>query len=173
MNFVSEQQRYLRIQCVSYGSPGNDDTVGYWGSVSLTIFHWKSPIISENSKLHIPQHPILASKTSFHHVQSIVHAEEFVFCKCIFTVWGVRWQSHLGIRSVRDAIEYRWRVTLWSWDLEYYSHIPLVDYIMTVQRKGGDLEVNLEEYIVYITPLFFLLSRLLLLSIIFFFLSLC
>lgn len=61
----------------------------------------------------------------------------------------------LGIRSLRDIVEYRWRVTLWSWDLGYHSHFPLADYVMTVHRKGRKLEANLEEYAVYTRLLLF------------------
>lgn len=43
-------------------------------------------------KSRICQHPVFTSKMSFHDIEGVVPAEEFVSRKFIFAVWGIRWR---------------------------------------------------------------------------------
>lgn len=96
VNFISEQQRYLRIECVYYCSPGKDNTVGCPEVVLAHLYSTGRVVVFlKRSKTHIPQYLVLTSETSFHDVEGVVHDdEEFVSCKFIFAVWGIRCQFH-------------------------------------------------------------------------------
>ena len=126
-------------------------------------------VFLKSSTSHIPQYPVL-TKNEFPWYWGCGSCRRICFLQIYFFSVRNRCQFHFQRheslydmtrnRSLRDIIEYRWKVTLWSWDLGHHSHFPLAHYVTTVHRKGGKLEANLEKYVVYIRLFLFLLSRL-------------